>query len=966
MARKRFIFYYPNPLVFLSKVKKWGVTAISSAMRDRVDPPFISACGKSPLKRGTFLIPPFLRGARGDLSTILSNIWKRSNRHLIWVILAVFVASLTAILPGFSLESPPIMAQVSSEHSDRSPEFWRQKADEYAQNSDFVNQAVALGNLSLALQERGEWEEARESSTQGINILEQLSATKERDKILAQSLDIQGKLNFSVGYFSAALISWQEAGKFYQQLGLTQAEDRNRLNQVQAMQELGLFQSACEAIGARIDETLSFCDGVKQENLPENLRRFSSDRLTVLHLQALGDVLRLMGDLESSQQVLELGLELVDGDTETSDKLQLSLGNTLRAKGDRQWAISQSATSTIQFNFEFCPILENQEEYDSALKHYQDVTGDNPLLNLQSHLNQLKLQVALDSTSVDSNLLQKTQNLINQNPNLLNTKSGNNLILNYLQTATCISTIPWQNIAQDLQTIIDISQQRKDLKTQSYALGYLGRLYEQHAQDSKEYLQTAKTHTQKALSIAQSLDLNAPELAYQWQWQLGRILEKTQSPHSSEILSAYKAAFNTLQSLRQELVSSNRDLQFSFRDEVEPVYRKYVDLLLQDNPSQDNLKEARNVIEALQLAELDDFFNDACITAKPEQIDKIVDESRVKTAVIYTILLENRLAIIQKISNQEKLNYYSYKMRNDLINDKLEDWLMKLKLPYPAREGRNLSEEFYKILIEPGVNSLKAGGVKNLVFISDGLLRNIPMTSLYDGQEYIINKYSVTIAPALQLLAAESLDLQNIKVLRAGVSSEQRINGRTYKAIPKVENELREIPEQISTDRNLLLNTGFTKDQVKLQLTAFQFPIIHIATHGRFSSNPEETLIVAWQQEIKVNDFDDLFLHNNIQTAQNTNLLILTACETATGDKRASLGLTGVALRAGARSTLSSLWRVEDESTAKLMQTFYNLLVKDPNISKAEALRQAQLELLNEESSYPYQWAPYVLVGNWE
>ncbi|MDJ1170371.1 CHAT domain-containing protein [Roseofilum sp. BLCC_M154] len=854
------------------------------------------------------------------------------------------------------------MAQVSSEHSDRSPEFWRQKADEYAQKGDFVNQAVALGNLSLALQEQGEWEQAQESSTQGIQILQQLSTTKERDQILAQSLDIQGKLSFSVGDFSAALVSWQEAGKLYQQLGLTEAEDRNRLNQVQAMQELGLFQSACEAIGARIDENVSFCAGVKLENLPENLRRFAGDRLMVLHLQALGDTLRLMGDLESSQQVLELGLELVDGDTETFDKLQLSLGNTWRAKGDRQWAIAQSATSTIQFNFEFCPILENQEEYDSALKHYQNVSENNPLLKLQANLNQLNLQVALNQNILDFNPLEEAQNL-----NLFNTQSGNNLILNTLQTATCISTIPWQNIAQNLQTIIDVSQQRKDLKTQSYALGYLGRLYEQHAQDSKEYLQTAKTNTQKALSIAQSLDLNAPELAYQWQWQLGRILEKTQSPYS-EILSAYKAAFNTLQSLRQELVSSNRDLQFSFRDEVEPVYRKYVDLLLQNNPSQDNLKEARNVIEALQLAELDDFFNDACITAQESKLEDIASD----TAVLYPILLDGKIAVIYTLSDSlidytiEPLSNPQRFERtiNALINDLKED----INNNY-QQYGQTVYDSLFSDKLKSFLSSHDQ--IKTLVFVLDGQLRNLPMATLYDGEKYLIEKYALAVAPGLNLLAPGSLNSLDLRILPGGLAQKAPSFDLVHARLNPLSNalsELESIAQLFENQTPVVLDESFTVEVIKSYFANVYYSIFHWVTHGQFSSNPEETFILTWNERLGVNQLNELIQSQAEFSSEPIELLVLSACETAEGDNRAALGLAGVSIRAGSRSTVATLWKVDDRATSEFMSQFYQEMIENKK-TKAEALKTVQESFLSGEKGEalrdPRFWAAFVLIGHW-
>jgi len=95
-------------------------------------------------------------------------------------------------------------------------------------------------------------------------------------------------------------------------------------------------------------------------------------------------------------------------------------------------------------------------------------------------------------------------------------------------------------------------------------------------------------------------------------------------------------------------------------------------------------------------------------------------------------------------------------------------------------------------------------------------------------------------------------------------------------------------------------------------------------------------------------------------------LLVLSACETAEGDKRAALGLAGVAVRAGARSTLATLWQVNDSSTAELIAQFYKTLSNpgDSTVTKAKALQSAQLNLLRRYKA-PLYWAPYVLVGNW-
>jgi len=147
-------------------------------------------------------------------------------------------------------------------------------------------------------------------------------------------------------------------------------------------------------------------------------------------------------------------------------------------------------------------------------------------------------------------------------------------------------------------------------------------------------LSSAQDLTQQALILAQAI--NASDIGYRWQWQLGRLL-KAQGDVKGAI-AAYTESVKTLQSLRNDLVAINSEVQFSFRDEVEPVYRQLVDLLLQSEensePSQQNLVQARAVIESLQLAELDNFFRIACLQGKPVQIDQVVDKDDPTAAVV--------------------------------------------------------------------------------------------------------------------------------------------------------------------------------------------------------------------------------------------------------------------------------------------------------------------------------------------
>jgi CHAT domain-containing protein len=178
-----------------------------------------------------------------------------------------------------------------------------------------------------------------------------------------------------------------------------------------------------------------------------------------------------------------------------------------------------------------------------------------------------------------------------------------------------------------------------------------------------------------------------------------------------------------------------------------------------------------------------------------------------------------------------------------------------------------------------------------------------------------------------------------------------------------VKRELEQIKSEVPGE--LLLNEQFTSTAIEKAVDSVPFPVVHLATHGQFSSKAEDTFILTWDDRLNVNQLNQLLRTREASGRGAIELLVLSACQTAAGDQRAALGLAGVAVRAGARSTLATLWFVNDEATAELMIRFYRELA-DTTITKAEALRRAQVSIL-QDSRYqqPIFWAPYVLVGNW-
>ena len=506
--------------------------------------------------------------------------------------------------------------------------------------------------------------------------------------------------------------------------------------------------------------------------------------------------------------------------------------------------------------------------------------------------------------------------------------------------------------AQLLATAVQQARSIKDTRAEAYALGYLGGLYE-HGQ-----LSSAFDLTQQALIIAQTI--NASDIAYRWQWQLGRI-HKAQGD-KKQAIAAYTQSVKILQSLRKDLAAINPEIQFSFRDEVEPIYRQLVDLLLQSEAgsqaSQENLVKARFVIESLQLAELDNFFRVACLEGKPVQIDEVIDKEDPTAAVIYPIILKDRLEVILKLPGQP-LRHYKTTIAQSEVEKLLENFRLELIKPYAYREVQSLSKQVYDLLLRPAQIDLAKSKVKTLVFVLDGSLRNIPMAALYDGQEFLVQKYALALTPGLQLLAPRALSRQQIKALTAGVTEARQ----GFSALTNVGKELAQIKSEVPS--TVLLNQKFTTTTFQKEINSVPFSVVHLATHGQFSSQADQTFILAWDKPISIDELNNLLQGRDTQRSNAIELLVLSACQTAAGDRRAALGLAGVAVRAGARSTVASLWNLDDESTAFMMSHFYRELGNNQT-NKAEALRQAQLALLkNPKYQLPMFWAPYILLGNW-
>ncbi|MEH1835384.1 MAG: CHAT domain-containing protein [Nostoc sp.] len=791
--------------------------------------------------------------------------------------------------------------------------IWQQAISAFKANGDQLRQAMTLGNLSLANQQLGRWSQAEGAIAQSLNLLQtaQNLDPKDRFQIYAQVLDIQGRLQLAQSKAEDALNTWQQAVDIYTKIGNQQAVLQNHINQAQALQALGFYRQA--------EKTL--------EESTKILQTQPNSPVKVTGLRSLGNVLQVTGDLEQSRQKLQQSLEVASSlpDKQATGDILLSLGNTVRALGQTQQAI---------------------DYYQKAAS-----AAFSPITRIQAQVNQLRLLLKTKQFKDFPALLSQIQT---QLADLPASRTAISARINFAESLTqfkkdtTADTPSWLDIAQILSTAVQQAKSLQDRRTESYALGVLGEVYEQTQQRSD-----AQNLTQQALLMAQAID--AKDIAYRWQWQLGRLLKNKGDIKGATL--AYTEAVNNLQALRNDLVAVNPEVKFSFRDEVEPVYRELVQLLLQpgenSEPSQKNIEKASNTIELLQVAELDNFFRNTCLNA---QISS-KKQDQTTAAVIYPFILPDRLEVILQLP-QKRWLHYATAVGEEEVRSTLKQLQENLTKPHTRRQIQSLSQKVYNWLIKPAEADLADSKVPTLVFVLDRYLRNIPMAALYDGKQYLIEKYAIALTPGLQLIEPKPLH-KELKAIVAGLSEPSS----GFSALPNVKLELEEIRSQVPS--SILLNQEFTRSALQNRINSLSFPVVHLATHGQFSSKAEETFIVAWKDRIYVKQFNQLVRTIEQNRPEAIELLILSACQTAAGDERAGLGIAGVAFQAGARSTIASLWNLDDESSTVLMSHFYQELA-NKKLTKAEALRRAQLALLrNSKYERPMYWAPYVLLGNW-
>ncbi len=394
--------------------------------------------------------------------------------------------------------------------------------------------------------------------------------------------------------------------------------------------------------------------------------------------------------------------------------------------------------------------------------------------------------------------------------------------------------------------------------------------------------------------------------------------------------------------------------------DVEAAFREFLGLLLGEADHADPatrarlLEEVRTTIEQLRSFELERFFADDCV-ARLRATVTAIETVAPRTAVLYVLLTPDAAYALLSV------NGTLAHRRLAVDRTRLEATALDFRRNVENRASNAFvadARQLHAWLLEPWREQLEDAAADTIVFIGDGGLRNVPLAGLVDGERFVAEDFAVATVPGLSLFDPRPVGDLQLSFLLAALS--EPVQG--FPALPHTRAEVEAIREVFGG--TVLQDEAFNANAFDRAIRRDPFSVVHIASHGVFRSSGEDSFILTHDERIDLDDLDRLLSVTRFRDTP-VELLTLSACETAAGDAQAALGLAGIAVKAGARSAVASLWSINDESSAELVTTFYQELAAG-GVTRAEALRRAQVaQLASARFRHPAYWAPFIVIGNW-
>ena len=751
----------------------------------------------------------------------------------------------------------------------------------------------------------------------------------------------QGTTQFQQGAFAQAAAHWMNAARGYEESGQAKEQCQALINLAHALQQEGQIR--------RAQGTLQAALKLSEQN--------GERGLTATILAQLGNTFHVLGKDEPATEHLTRALTLA---REENKPLLVAgvlndLGNALTARRQFAEAIDVYAESrslaietkqpalaaTAQINGAMA-LLQNQQ-LSEAHRHldqaWSDVRslGDGQaktagLLNIG-----LGYQELFVATTAKSGVARKSD-------------AGKGRATEAVASAGLGAGLLRQS-SDAFTAAGEVAGRTGDARGQSYAWGYLGGLLEQEHRNPE-----ALEYSRKATFAAQKV--NAPESLYRWQWQTARLLRA--DGKEEEALAAYQRAVTLLKPIHYEYSVGYQGRHHSYYESVAPLFVEYEDVLLRraaaaKTPDQNEqlLVQVKDTVEVSHAAELQDYFQDDCVTTVASH--RGVGTLAPGTAVVYPISFPDRLELLLETANGLK------QVRVPVAGEKLTKEIRSFRRLIQDSQSQNYlssAQTLHGWLVAPLQQDLQGAGIHTLVMVADGSLRTIPMGALHDGRHFLVDSLAVAVTPSLALTDLSAAQRRKGSLLSVGLTeSVEGLSAPRY-----AESEVQAI--RTLYGGKLLMNKQFSAPSLEEEIKDQGVGIVHVASHTVVGTEARDSFVLAHDGKITMDRLSQLVGLQQYRQ-QPLDLLTLSSCEIAAEDDRAALGLSGVAVKTGARTALASLWTSDDETTTELVSEFYRQL-QDPALSKAVALQRAQQKILSQRGhTHPSFWAAFLLINNW-
>jgi CHAT domain-containing protein len=546
-----------------------------------------------------------------------------------------------------------------------------------------------------------------------------------------------------------------------------------------------------------------------------------------------------------------------------------------------------------------------------------------------------------------------------------------------------------------------------DRRLEVEALDALAQLYEDQQRTAE-----AAALTLHALEAADKLaEGQIGDARVNLHWRQARLF--TLAGRDAQALAAYQRTVDQVERIRQDIPIDYEDGSSSFRRTLEPVYLGLFDALLRASDTHageartNYLRRARDALELIKQAELQDYLGDRCTVDTVKGGTPTVIPPA--TAVLYAVILGDRIELL--VETATELRRHTTRVPGAAVRRAAATFANELREGQPGFLAR--ARELYDWLIRPLEGFIAERGVKTLVVVPDGALRLVALAALHDGERFLVEKLALgtvtglsmtytgeptkraerfliagisepgpvvdklsdaTVAHLLGTDSAQKIEVAGVSqgralrslrlgaIVAAGGARERSGELRKALALPGVQQEVEAIG-RIARSKTLL-NAPFTVEGFRREAETGAYRFVHVASHGVFGGAAGSSYVLAYDDLLTLDGLQSLLKADEFRK-NPIELLSLSACETAEGDERSPLGISGAAMKARAKSVLGTLWPVDDVAARRTMEQFYQGLL-GARLTKAEALRRSQLELLrSEEFGHPFFWAPFTLIGNW-